>query len=70
METLNLYGLFSLYQQVLSSYLLPEAVDSVSWQNVYEENGQANVEQDNHADHYGVGALEKKGTRDMRSVNY
>lgn len=37
---------------------LPEVV--VSWQNVYEENGQANVEQDHHADHYGVWALGKK----------
>lgn len=39
----------------------------VSWQNVHEENGQANVEQDNHADHDGVWAL--RNTWDMRSVS-
>lgn len=43
--------------------VLPEEVDDVSWQNVHEENGQADVEHDNHADHDGVRALEKTGTR-------
>lgn len=39
--------------------LLPEEVENVSWQNVNEENGQADVEQDYHADHDGVWALKK-----------
>lgn len=43
-------------------YILPEVMDNISWQDVYEENGQADVEQDYHADHYGIWALEKKGT--------
>lgn len=33
---------------------------------MHEENGQADVEQDDHADHDGVWAL--KNTQDMRSV--
>lgn len=39
---------------------LPEAVQNVSWQNVDKENSQADVEQDNHADHDGVWALKNK----------
>lgn len=38
----------------------PEVVENISGQDVYEENGQADVEQDYHADHYGVWALGKK----------
>lgn len=33
---------------------------------MHEENGQADVEQDDHADHDGVWAL--KNTQDIRSV--
>ena len=36
---------------------LPEEPGDVSGQNVHKENGQANVEQDDHADHDGVWAL-------------
>lgn len=39
--------------------LLPEDEDDVSGQYVHKEDGQADVEQDDHADHDGVGTLEE-----------
>lgn len=41
-------------------------MDDVSGQNVHEEDGQADVEQDDHADHDGVGTLEKTSVAAQR----
>lgn len=43
-------------------------VDSVSWQDVYKENGQANVEKNHHGYHDGVRTLEERGTVDTFHV--
>ncbi len=43
-EFVCLFWLYYFFRKVLTSYFLPELVDNVSWQNVNEENGQADVE--------------------------
>lgn len=48
--------------------MLPEGVKNLSRQNVNEENGQADVEQDDHAHHDGVWALKERTKRLMSSV--
>lgn len=49
---------------------LPEVRVKVSWQNVYKENGQADVEQDDHAYHDGVRTLDRKHTKQFKQTKW